>query len=87
MLPIRFIRQPPPTLPERLIGPAGLDAVVEVSLRQVCSPELALLLIVLLDVRIAAAQSRSALLAVRQRVVNHVSGVAGRPERLVDALR
>ena len=87
-LPISFIRQLPPTLPERLIRPAGLDAIVEVSLRQVRLPELALLLIVLMDVRIAAVQSRRhALRTVCQRVMDHVSGVAGRPERLVDALR
>ena len=84
---INFLRRPPPTLPERLIRPARLDAIVEVSLRQVRLPELALLLIVLLDVHIAAAQSRRALRTVGQRVMDHVSGVAGRPERLVDALR
>ena len=84
---ISFIRQLLPTLPERPIGPAPLDAIVEISLRQVCLPELALLLIVLTDVRIAATQSRGALRTICQRVMDHVSGVAGRPERLVDALR
>ncbi len=87
MLPIRFIRQLSPTLPERLIRPARLDAIVEVSLRQVCLPELVLLFIVLMDVRIAAAQSRAAPLPVCQRVMDHVPGVAGRHERFVDALR
>src|SRR6185437_11576241 len=77
----------PPTLPEWLIGPAGLDAIVEVSLRQVRVPELALLLIVLMDVGIAAVQSRRALRTLCQRVMDHVSRVAGRPERLVDAFR
>jgi hypothetical protein len=50
-----------PTLPERLVRPAGLESIEEASLRQVCLPELALLLIVLMDVRVAAAQSRAAL--------------------------
>ena len=72
-----FIRQLPPTLPERPIGPASLDAIVEISLRQVRLPELALLLIVLTDVRIAAAQPRGALRTICQRVMDHVSGVAG----------
>ena len=84
---ISFIRQLPPTLPERPIGPAPLDAIVEIALRQVRLPELALLLIVLTDVRIAAAQSRGALWTNCPRVMDHVSGVAGCPERLVDALR
>src|SRR3546814_8937961 len=78
-----------PTLPERLIGPAGLHAIVEVALRHVGFPQLALLRVVLLHVRIAAAQvrARRALRAVRQRVMDHVSCVAARAQRLVHALR
>ena len=71
-----------------MVRPAGLDAIIEVSLRQVRLPELALMLIVSMDVRIAAVQSRRyALRTVCQRVMDHVSGVAGRSERFVDALR
>ncbi len=84
---MRFIRQLPPTLPERLIGPARLDAIVEVSLRQVCLPELALLLVVLMDIWITVSQSGGTLRIICQRVMDHVSGVARRPECLVDALR
>lgn len=84
---ISFIRQLLPTLPERPIGPAPLDAIVEIALRQVRLPELALSLIVLPDVRIVAAQSRGALRMICQRVMDHVSRVAAGPERLVDALR
>ena len=84
---IHVIRQFPPTLPERLLRPARLNAIVEVSLRPVRLPELLLLRIVLMDVGIAAVQPRRFLPTVGQSVMDHVSGVAGRPERLVDALR
>ena len=61
--------------------------MIEVSLRQVRLPELALLLVVSIDVRIAAFEFHRILRTVRQRVMDHVSGMAGRLERLVDALR
>lgn len=75
-----------PTLPERLIGPTGLSLIVEVPLLQVCVPKLALLLIVLLDVCIAAIQCCCALGKIRECVMDHVSCVAARPERLVHTL-
>ena len=45
-----------PTLPEQLIRPAMLRTIVEIPLRQIGMPKLLLLLSVLLDERIAAAQ-------------------------------
>ena len=64
-----------------------LSTIVEISLRRVRLPKLLLLLTVLLDERIAAAQVCRALRVVGQGVMNHMPRVTRRPERFIDALR